>query len=367
MHHSLSIFLSFAGAPCSPTGLNLFHTMSVYLFPLVIEFALIAAAILYKLVNSIGAFLNPEYDTWMAENHTKKKAHNHECHKATSGVLSGLLVFTAMFAVTLAFMISDDDTLNGYLYLSGDLAIHVIALVTCILAFCQLSKLSFAGHAENPIDEYLIVICLAGLYFLIGAKVIASFSYLGVDSEFETYNILHIVVGIVSFIQATVQVIFIIDSFRREATTPKLQYEKPGRSLVSFLLFSNLAMWLINSFQLKETGEVEVMKIFYGDLAWNIILYLTLPLAVFFRFHSVVCLSDIWIEAYKRRCHAVYRIKLEDFSTDPSEEKSAKQRPSVSSSGSSAPAVEKEKCPMEATERDTTNDTNDVQLAGTNL
>ena len=291
--------------------------MSDYLYPLVIEFALIAAAILYKVVTSIGALVNPGYSEWVSSQQIqKKKAHNHECHKATSGVMFGAMGFTAMFAVTLAFMISDDSVLNGYLYLGGDLAIHVVALVACAFAFFKVSKLTFASDVENPIDEYLIIICLGGMYFLVGAKMVAACDALGEDVDQDTFNILYIVWGLVSFIQASFQVVFIIDGFRREATSRQHQHEKPGRSMISFLLFSNLEMWLINSFQLKETYQSSVMRDFYGDLAWNIILYVTLPLAVFFRFHSVVCLSDIWIEAYKKRCHALFKIRPEDLHHD---------------------------------------------------
>ena len=268
-------------------------------------------------MTNIGALLNPGYNDWIASHHAhKKKIHNHECHKATTGVLWGLIVFTTMLGVTLAFVLSDDGVLNGYLYLGGDLAVHVVAFVSCVFAFKKVSQLTFSGDVENPLDEYLIVICLAGLYFLTGAKMVAAFDALGDDTFLDNYNILYIVGGFVSFIQASFQVVLIIDGFRREATTRKQQHEKPGRSLISFLLFSNLAMWLINSFQLKETYQSRVMRDFYGDLPWTIILKLTLPLAVFFRFHSVVCLSDIWTEAYKKRCHALFKIKPEDIHHD---------------------------------------------------
>ena len=152
----------------------------------------------------------------------------------------GLMVFTTMFAVTLAFMLSDDSVLNGYLYLGGDIALQAIALVTCILAFKQVSKLTFIPSVENPLDEYLIVICMAGMYFLGGAKVVAAFDSLGdEDEDLDRFNILYIVWGFLSFFQASFQVVFIIDGFRREATTREQQHEKPGRSLISFLLFCN--------------------------------------------------------------------------------------------------------------------------------
>jgi hypothetical protein len=38
---------------------------------------------------------------------------------------------------------------------------------------------------------------------------------------------------------------------------------------------------------------------FFGVVPWAIILNITLPLVVFYRFHSSVCLADIWCAAYE--------------------------------------------------------------------
>ena len=56
-----------------------------------------------------------------------------------------------------------------------------------------------------------------------------------------------------------------------------------------------------NSFEMKEALVLDIMVEFYGSIAWTIMLYISLPLSVFFRFHSVVCLSDIWSESYSKR------------------------------------------------------------------
>ena len=200
------------------------------------------------------------------------------------------------------------------------------------------------------------------MYFLVGAKMVAAFDALGEDEEQDTFNILYIVWGFISFIQASFQVVFIIDGFRREATTRQHQHEKPGRSMISFLLFSNLAMWLINSFQLKETYQSSIMRDFYGDVAWTIILYLTLPLAVFFRFHSVVCLSDIWIEAYKKRCHALFKIRPEDVHHDHDHDHGHKNIAYITTTPNNIAVVDNDLFPnnFQANESDS-------ELASTNL
>lgn len=42
----------------------------------------------------------------------------------------------------------------------------------------------------------------------------------------------------------------------------------------------------------------QIMTEYYGYLSWTLILHIFLPFSVYFRFHSAVCLSQIWSEAY---------------------------------------------------------------------
>ena len=83
--------------------------------------------------------------------------------------------------------------------------------------------------------------------------------------------------------------------------------EKPGREVVTFLLICNLAMWAINTKNnhisymkpcliIKVTFQVD----FYGgEWIWPIITHMSMPLAIFYRFHSTVCLCEIWSNAYQ--------------------------------------------------------------------
>ena len=38
---------------------------------------------------------------------------------------------------------------------------------------------------------------------------------------------------------------------------------------------------------------------FYGSLPWAVILRVTLPLAIFHRFHSTVVLAEVWKSCYR--------------------------------------------------------------------
>lgn len=71
--------------------------------------------------------------------------------------------------------------------------------------------------------------------------------------------------------------------------------------MITFLLVLNLAMWFVNTFEVKHADNHSIHINYYSSMAWKIITHIALPLIVFFRFHSTVCLSDIWANAYRFR------------------------------------------------------------------
>lgn len=75
--------------------------------------------------------------------------------------------------------------------------------------------------------------------------------------------------------------------------------EKPGRGLITFLVVCNVAMWITETFQIKSHELLDVRYVFYGKVWWTIIGHMTVPLTMFYRFHSSVCLVDIWKSAYE--------------------------------------------------------------------
>jgi hypothetical protein len=43
---------------------------------------------------------------------------------------------------------------------------------------------------------------------------------------------------------------------------------------------------------------------YYGQITWLLLLNINLPLLLFYRFHSSVCLADAWHSAYTWPCHS---------------------------------------------------------------
>ena len=91
----------------------------------------------------------------------------------------------------------------------------------------------------------------------------------------------------------------IVDGLRRCSCSRENQRRKPGRNLLTFLLIANLAIYFWDTFEVKSYSYQENMKAFYGSNLWTVLSHITLPLVIFYRFHSSVALADIWSSAYK--------------------------------------------------------------------
>ncbi len=272
-----------------------------YLFPSQIEFSLIAAAVVYKIYSNVGADIHPATMACRIQHKVEKIVHN-ECDKANTGLFLGLTVFiiTAIATCVLLVYTEHEDHINiditPGIFAYTDITVNSISFIATILAFVRMRKLHFMDHLESKFDQNLVLLGLGGYYMLIGLGIVGAAPHF-VHSYFAR---LHIAGKVINFIQATVQVVFIIDGLRRCAFTSDQFTTKPGRSLITFLLICNLSMWLINTFLMKNMTGAKLLREFYGPLPWVIMVHMTLPLAIFFRFHSSICLSDIWLVAYKK-------------------------------------------------------------------
>lgn len=104
---------------------------------------------------------------------------------------------------------------------------------------------------------------------------------------------------LMSLVQTTCQTAFILDATFRRTDSFELQKRKPGRQIITFLLVGNMALWLVNTLQ-KNRAEFRPTHLnFFGVWAWTIITHVSMPLAIFYRFHSTICLFEIWKDAYK--------------------------------------------------------------------
>jgi hypothetical protein len=85
-----------------------------------------------------------------------------------------------------------------------------------------------------------------------------------------------------------------LECFRRYAYKNYALLHKPGRDLITALLFTNVSLWIFDTLSAKKFDSKEFIIDHFGILKWSIINAFSSPIAIFYRFHSSVCLSDIW-------------------------------------------------------------------------
>lgn len=104
---------------------------------------------------------------------------------------------------------------------------------------------------------------------------------------------------ILQAMQVLIQTPLIMDGLRRCSNTKKLRRSKPGREVLMFLIIANVGMWFFYTFSYKSPESLDERYAFYGKILWSILGHVSLPLMMFYRFHSSVCFADIWNSAYK--------------------------------------------------------------------
>ena len=97
------------------------------------------------------------------------------------------------------------------------------------------------------------------------------------------------------------QGMIICEASRRICATRAQQQAKPGRQIITFMLFANITLWVLDTFMTHRDITQGVQTQFFGLLAWGIISRISLPLLIFYRFHSCVVLVEIWKNTYRTK------------------------------------------------------------------
>jgi Otopetrin len=106
---------------------------------------------------------------------------------------------------------------------------------------------------------------------------------------------------ILNLLQTTIQTIFILNAWWRRCKGAQQNHQKPGREVITFLLISNMAIWFISTLIKSRASFRPTHLEFFGIWAWTVITHISMPLAIFYRLHSTICLFEIWKTTYKVR------------------------------------------------------------------
>lgn len=281
---------------------TLVQDASPFLFPCTIEYSLICAAILYVMWRNISHPEPAPSPKGVVSHHPHKRSPHHysvDCAQAHRGLFLGILalVLTIISLILFFVLISRPEFVNLAVteVTICELTLYCTSTIATIIGMLQVRHLEYDALRSFQLDDILLVGAQTGL-FLYSTFTVISGQFMTV---MRNDTVLVLITALFSILQTAVQTMFILDACRRSTATSEQMRKKPGREIVTFLLVSNLAMWAISTLEKSRAESHPIQLNFYGLWAWTIITHVSMPLAIFYRFHSTVCLCEIWKRTYK--------------------------------------------------------------------
>uniref|UniRef100_A0A0A9YCY1 Otopetrin-1 n=1 Tax=Lygus hesperus TaxID=30085 RepID=A0A0A9YCY1_LYGHE len=170
------------------------------------------------------------------------------------------------------------------------MTLYAVTLMAIILASLKLRSASTSSSAVSyNIDSCLILLAQLGVslysvFRLIGLLLIKQY-----DGG--------ILIETGSLVQSISQTVFIV--IGRSIIVNSLD-SRPARQLITFLLPCNIALWTIYTLVRNRATSDPLLSRLFNPWAWTTVTRIAMPLAIFYRFHSTICLFEMWKNAYKR-------------------------------------------------------------------
>ena len=288
--------------------------LAPWFYPFSIEFCVLIAGVWFILWSSIGQvhhykneveFLPSVTPQGSMENIRRTEGHKQamilfaDCSSSNRGMFFGVTL-TVLVLVTSIFVIITEGNCDPSLGITvGNIlkiSVLSIILIATVYVYYVLAHFDVNPEPISFLDDMLLFLCLPSffLYALIclGPSLMVAF-----EPEFFVTNIL-------TLTQVLIQTPMIVDGLRRCSNNATQQKTMKGRNTLTFLIVANLAIYVMETLMIKsydyQTKKIE----FYGSNAWTVLSHMTLPICIFYRFHSAVALVDIWNSAYKPSGHA---------------------------------------------------------------
>lgn len=248
-----------------------------------------------------------------------------DCDKAHKGLFAGLLVVVFTFIMMSCFFVFARNTFrlstsNGlqadleasYFFYALEYSLLLISILATLIAMCRFKKLGvlrMRGKKFFNTEKSLLVVTYPSVIILQTFYVIATVyglinshlthdgkrSFLGVQ---EILGIMTLCSCVVVLLNALIQTCFIINAFKRVTSTYEQKREKPGRAVVTFLVFCNLALFIVAVFEHERIHFNLMHSTLFTGTFWNVIIRLILPFHILFRFISMASLTAIWKTTY---------------------------------------------------------------------
>lgn len=300
---------------------GILQNAAIYLFPFVLEYSLIAMGMITIIYYSIDEEIKDDMVRGLANffkvqsidlsevekaDHAEGEGHHHESvfSKSHTGMFAGIVLLAACIVSIILFFYTMDSLLDlegsEMIFLTSDIILHSIMLVATAAAIVRVHRLSYIAKPVS-IDDMLLYLSMSGTLILEIAITISSGNAISAnDGTVNRSNeILRLCSSMVAAIQTIAQVIVVLSGMRRYPSKASHLSDMPGRGFITFLVVANVSVWIFRTLQAKELMLQDTQRNFYGDIAWLLLMNINLPLLLFYRFHSSICLADVWMVAYE--------------------------------------------------------------------
>ncbi|XP_055337583.1 proton channel OtopLc-like isoform X2 [Paramacrobiotus metropolitanus] len=285
---------------------SIMQQASPFLYPCIVENSLICAALLYMMWSGLK-HRRFKYNSSTDADNKNKHQFSVNCHNATRGLFLGLLmVVMTIMSMVLFFVwirMTDYYTLAIFQAYVMECILYTTSTLAVCVAFVRINALKYKSHGSSRIDDNLLIISQMGVY-VFPVFVLISGHHTIMDNPTKE-NISALVCAGLEIIQSTLQTLFLLDATRRRPNKQRHVDDKPGREMVTFLLVCNFSFWAVDSLEAWRHQLYPIQIRFYGIWTWTLITHVSMPLLIFYRFHSSVCLSEVWKNAYKIKSPAI--------------------------------------------------------------
>lgn len=292
---------------------NLIYNASPFLFPCTIEYSLICAVILYEMwknVKSIPDIERQRRNSIKPLTAESVSAHHFsvDCSRAHRGMFGGIMVIVLTIICLIMYFVLHDQpdykrtAIAEVIYC--EMVLYILTLGAVLSAFLSLRDVKFIRKLNDfhsstvTLDCTLLILAQTGVYLYGSFSIIGCFFALldSVEGKVE-----EMCAEILCVLQTSLQTLFILNACWRRCKGAQQQRTKPGREMVTFLLVANMSLWIIYTL-IKGRAQFRPTHLdIYGGWAWTVITHVSMPLAIFYRFHSSICLFEIWKSVYKSK------------------------------------------------------------------
>ena len=202
------------------------------------------------------------------------------------------MVFVIVASIIVIVMEDDCDPSLAIAIGNGmQLGVMAILIIANIYAYYVIAQFDVNPEPISFLDDMLLFLCIP-FFFMYSIISLGPSIYGKFEADYFAENLL-------TLLQVLIQTPMIVDGLRRCSNSLEAQRKMKGRNVITFLIVANLAVYLMETLLIKSY-DYQTSKIkFYGPDAWTVLSHATLPICIFYRFHSAVALVDIWNSAYK--------------------------------------------------------------------